>query len=378
MATDVSTAGADATAPDRPRVRAIYRDNSGRIHLDWPSGRISEALADERGTIWVDIDDRRGTGAREVEALFREVFDFHPLAIEDALQESNVPKVDDWGRYLYLVFHSLDFDPVTDEIRLHELDIFLGANFLVTYHFEPIPAVEQLLNDFGRDNGNRLRHGPDHLLYQLLDKGVADFLPAVEHLDESIDEVQDEVFRTPTPRTLERIFRIKTSALRLHRTLLPQREALNRLARDNYEQIDEKDRVYFRDVYDQAVLIQDISETLRDQIAAALDMYLSAASHRSNEIMKVLTIVTVMFLPLNFVVGFFGMNFFGETLAFRGDHWASGPLFVATCVAMLATPPLLWFWAYRRGWFQPEAILPGDDAEGREARPRRKRKPRIR
>ena len=378
MATDVSPASADppapAPAPAPPRVRAIYRNGEGQIFLDWPEGRIPEALADEGGTIWVDVDDRRATGIREVEALFRDVFKFHPLAIEDALQESNIPKLDDWQDYLYMVFHSLDFDPTTDELRLHELDIFLGVNYLVTYHYEPIKAVEQLLHDFARDRTGRLRHGPDHLLYQLLDKGVSDFLPAVEHLDDAIDEVQDEIFRDPRPRTLKAIFRIKTAALRLHRTFLPQREVLNRLARDEYRQIDDHDRVYFRDVYDQAVLIQDISETLRDQIAAALDMYLSAASHRSNEIMKVLTIFTVMFLPLNFVVGFFGMNFFGATLAFQGKHWASLPLFVTSCVFMLTAPPLV-LWGYRRGWFQPKAVLSGDEGPPDLDPPGRRRKP---
>ena len=222
-----------------PRIRVLYRTGSGEVHLDWPADRIGEAIRDESGTVWVDIDDDHGSNVAGVEALFRDVFGFHPLAIEDALRESNVPKLDDWDRYLYLVFHSIDFDPETDDLRLHELDIFLGKNYLVTYHSEPIQVVEHLRRNLERDDGRRLGHGADHVLYDLLDMGVSEFMPAVEHLDDAIDQAQDEVFRRPTPATLQKIFRVKRSALRLHRILIPQREVLNRLARDQYSQIDD-------------------------------------------------------------------------------------------------------------------------------------------
>ncbi len=383
MATDVSNADSDAPARSNgPVIRIVYRSGAGAIHHDWAFERIREALDDEGGSTWVDINDARGHASKDVEGLLRDVFQFHPLAIEDALQDSNVPKVDDWERYLYLVFHSINFDPETDDLRLHELDIFLGNNYLVTYHYEPVRIIDQLRESLRRDNGHRLRRGADHVLYQLLDLGVAEYLPAVEHLDDAIDEIQDEVFRNATPNTLRSIFRIKRSALRLHRIIIPQREVLNRLARDNYAQIDDQDRIYFRDVYDHAVVLQDISETLRDLIAGALDTYLSAVSNRSNEIMKVLTVATVMFLPLNFVVGFFGMNFFGDTLAFQGEHWASTALFWTTCAGMLLTPLILWYWVYRRGWFLPNVVAPDDPepdpGDDRGALPIRRKKPRSR
>jgi magnesium transporter len=354
-----------------PRIRIIYRAGSGEVRVDWPAERIGEAIQDEQGTVWVDIDDDKGSNVTGVEALFREVFQFHPLSIEDALQESNVPKLDDWSRYLYLVFHSIDFDPDTDDLRLHQLDIFLGQNYLVTYHFEPMPIVDQLRRILEGEAGSRLSQGADHLLYNLLDIGVSDYMPVVEHLDDAIDQAQDEVFRSPTPRTLQQIFRIKRSAMRLHRLLIPQREVLNRLARDPYPQIDAQDRVYFRDVYDHIVLVHDTSETLRDLISGAMDTYLSAVSYRSNEIMKILTIVTVMSLPLNFIVGFFGMNFFAETMAFTWPKLPSTFLFWSSFLVMALTPPAIWIWARRRGWFGSDLSLLSEES-GAEDDPARK------
>jgi magnesium transporter len=342
-----------AVAPERrvaPRIRILYRDASGTAHLDWPAGKLAEALADPGATVWVDVYDKE-SGLGEVESLFRDVFRFHPLAVEDALTESNSPKLDDWGEYLYGVFHTIDFDPDTDRVVTAELDFFLGRNYLVTYHAEPMEIVDGLRTLAERDGGQRLEMGADHLLYVLLDTGVAAYLPAFEHLDETIDAAQDEVFARATPRTLQKIMGVKQSALRLHRILIPQREVLNRLARDEYPQIDRKDRVYFRDVYDHLVRLHDISETLRDLITGALDTYLSATSNRTNEVMKTLTIVTVLFLPLNFVVGFFGMNFFGDNIHLDELRFPHVQIFLGVCLSMLAAPLALWIWARRRGWF---------------------------
>jgi magnesium transporter len=346
----MATASPPPKTATAPLMRVVYRTSGGEVHQDWPAERVAEAIKDEGGTLWVDIFNSGETSTSQVEALFRDLFHFHPLAIEDALQESHVPKVDNWENYLYLVFQSVDFDEDRHSLQLDELDIFLGKNYLVTYHFLAIPVLDQLRKNLEKDNGQRLANGPDHLLYYALDLLVAQYMPAIESLDEAIDRAQDEVFSTPTPRTLHRIFQIKRAALRLHRTLIPQREVLNRLARDPYPQIDPQDRVYFRDVYDHVVRLHDISETLRDLISGALDTYLSAISNRTNEVMKTLTLVTVMFLPMSFLAGFFGMNYFGESLAFQSPLPKTF-LFWLTCLVMVTTPWAMWYWARRRGWF---------------------------
>ncbi len=340
----------ESQAPAALRIRVVCRDSRGEIHFDWPVDKIQEAVDDAKATVWVDIEDPTVGGHDEAESLLLELFKFHPLAVEDALKECHVPKVDDWGDYIYIVFHTIDFCPKSDHLRMHELDIFLGKNYLVTYHNEPLNFLNQDRHNIERDPANRLRNGPDHLLYRFLDLAVAEFLPAIEHLDEGIDSAQEEVFRRPTPRTLQKIFRVKRSALRLHRMISPEREVLNRLARDSYDPVPEGHKIYFRDVYDHLVRVHDLSESLRDLISGALDTYLSAISNRTNDIMKALTVVTVMFLPMSFLSGFFGMNFFGDSLTFHAPL-PKVFLFVTTCFLMAVGFFAPWVLAYRRKWF---------------------------
>jgi magnesium transporter len=347
MATLQGRGEARATSP---RYRLIYRESAGALHLDWPLSRLAEALADAEGTLWLDIEDRHSDVA-EVERLFREAFGFHPLAVEDALQEANVPKIDDWEQYLYVVFQTISFVPEGLELELHELDAFLGTNYLVTYRTDRMELVEAVRTLIERDGGSRLKLGPDHILYYLLDRAVAGYMPAIEHLDDQIDAAQEEALERPGRHTLERIMAVKRAALRLHRVLIPQREVLNRLARDEYPQVDARDQVYFRDVYDHMVRLHDVSETLRDLISGALETYFSAISNRTNEVMKALTVVTVLFLPLNFMVGFFGMNFFGDNIhldTLRVSHTLAFGLILAT-MALGAWG--MWAWARWRGWF---------------------------
>lgn len=332
------------------RIRCCYRDGAGSIHHDWPVQRIEESIADPEGTLWVDIEDRGGTRAGEVERLFREVFRFHPLAIEDALTDANVPKVDEWDTYLYIVFHAIDFSIASHEVRLHELDAFLARNYLVTYRTGPLALVDRVWKFVDRDAENRLRRRPDHLLYLLLDAGVSDHLAAIEHLDEAVEEAMDSALARPSPATLQTIFEIKRAVARVYRVIVPQREVANRLARDDYPQVGARDRVYFRDVYDGLVRLHDLTEAIRDLVAGAIDTYLSVSANRTNEIMKTLTIVTVLFLPLNFVVGFFGMNFFGDNILLDESpgHWL---LFFLSCLILVAGPIGIWFLGRYRRWF---------------------------
>ena len=336
------------TAP--PHIRAVYREPDGTFHASWPVARFGEVLAIPGGTLWVDVESG-DEGLASVEALFRDVFRFHPLAIEDALQDTNSPKLDDWGEYLYSVFKAIRLDPHTFDLEFDELDVFLGKNYLVTCHVGPVAVLTDLRQQIEREEGARLERGPDHLFYLLLDRGVAAFLPAFERLDDALDAVEDEILSRPTPHVLRTITAVKHAAVRLHRVLIAQREVLNRLGRDPHPLIDSRDRVYFRDVYDLLVRLHDISETLRDLIAGSLDMYLSALSNRTNDTVKTLTVVTVLVLPLNFLVGFFGMNFFGDNILLRDARIPHGELFVLLCLIMLLAPYGMWLLGRWRRWF---------------------------
>jgi magnesium transporter len=195
-----------------------------------------------------------------------------------------------------------------------------------------------------------MQHGPDHLLFRFLERAVDQSLEVIEELDDRVDAIQNQVIENPRPETLQSIFRIKRAAIRLHKIFGPQREVLNRLARDPYKPVRPDHRVYFRDVYDHVVRIHDISESLRDLIAGTLETYLSVMSNRTNDIMKTLTLVTVMFMPMSFLVGFFGMNFFGETLAFQ-TPLPKRFLFVASLLVMCISPSVMWVYAKRKKWF---------------------------
>jgi magnesium transporter len=331
-------------------LRILYYSGEGKLDVDWPFERIGEALADLEGTTWVDILETNGD-LRRVETLFRDVFRFHPLAIEDALAETHLPKVDDWGEYIYTVYHSIDGDAQGSEISLNEIDIFLGRNYLVTYHTRPHALLARLRENARRDPAHRLAHGPDRFLYELFDSGADDFMHAIEQLDSRIELCQDSALNNPSRATLTKILTTKRACLRLHRILTPQREVFNRMARDAYGPIDSKDRVYFRDVYDHMVRLHDVLESMRDQLGGALDTYLTAVSNRTNQVMKTLTIVNVLFLPMNFLTGFWGMNFFGDNIHLNDLQFPHRLIFFLVCTAFLVAPWILWLFGRWQKWF---------------------------
>ena len=222
-------------------IRALYRTQDGKIRIDLKPDQFEAALKDTHGLLWVDFCE---TPPEQDAPILLNTFGFHPLAVDDALQESHVPKVDDWGQYLYIALHAVVFDQDAQDgehVDTLELDVFLGKQYLVTHHDKPIAAVDRVWTNCQRDE-RHLKAGADHLLYELADGIVADYMIVVDEIDEAIDRLEDEVFDKPTPDTLERIFKIKRAVLNLRRIISPQREVLNKLARDDYPVIDAKDR----------------------------------------------------------------------------------------------------------------------------------------
>lgn len=328
-------------------IRSLYYTAQGDLLTDLGIDQFKKALADAEGLLWVDFENTR---PEDDEPILSQVFGFHPLAIDDALQESHVPKVDDWGEYLYIVLHAITLAK-SDQAHLEtqELDIFLGHNYLVTHHDDPIHAIQRLWEICHRDE-RHMRNGPDYFLYRLADEVVASYMPVVEALDEAIDVTEDQVFDRPTTATLERIFALKRAILHLRRIIGPQREVLNKLARDDYRVVDAAARVYFRDVYDHLVRLHDISESIRDLVSGALDTYLSVINNRMNDIMRTLTIITTLFMPISFVAGFFGMNFFAPVIPL--EAWTGWPAFLLTSGIMVLLPLLMFIWIRRRGWLE--------------------------
>ena len=282
------------------------------------------------------------------------MFHFHPLAIDDALRQSHVPKLDDWDSYLYIVLHALAFDPAAEEqLSTRELDIFAGRTFLVTHRDQEIAPLDRVWAAC-RNDERMMGRGAVRLLYHLVDEIIGGHMPVVDAIDEEMERIEELILSASGPATLPHVLRIKRSLLHLRRIVAPQRETLNRLARDEFAVIEPVQRVYFRDVYDHLVRLYDIVEGLRDLAAGALDTYLSVINNRMNEVMKTFTLITTLFMPISFLTGFFGMNFFSPSNP--PAAWTGRIVFGAICAAIVLIPCLMYLWLKRRRWMGREPV----------------------
>ncbi len=326
-------------------IRTLFYSPGKSIRKNVMASEFQKLLRDRRGLLWVDF----AGDPPETCLPILQGFGFHELAIGDALQQTHSPKLDDWGDYLYVVLNYMNIKENSKawNIKIDELDIFLGQNYLITHHDLPIPALEDTWASCDRDPRN-VQNGADHLLYKIIDSLVAGYMPTVEKIDAAIDVLEDQIFDRPSPQTLERLFALKRALLAMRRILLPQREVLNKLARDDYKVIDPRDRIFFRDIYDHLVRLHDLNENLRDLVGGALDTYLSVVNNRMNDIMKTLTIITTLFMPITFLTGFFGMNFFEPVASLFG--WTSRQMFYVIAAIMLIFPFGMYLWMRRRTW----------------------------
>jgi len=326
-------------------IRILYRTAAGQLRTDLTLQELPTAFVDTKGLLWVDFE---GEPPEVCQPILTETFGFHALAVDDALVETHVPKVDDWGSYLYIALHAVHLDlKASSELGTHELDFFLGEHYLVSHHDEPVAAVSRVWDRCQRDQRHVASDG-DHLAYLIADELAAGYMHVFEEMDDALDALEDEIFDGSRRHTLEHIFVLKRAILNLRRVLAPQREVLNRLARDDYAVIDPRDRVYFRDVYDHMVRLYDINESMRDQASGALDTYLSVINNRMNDIMKTLTVITAIFAPITFVTGFYGMNFFAPSGQLHA--WTAAWPFMVILGIVALTPLLMWLWIRRRRW----------------------------
>ncbi len=326
-------------------IRALFFSQERGLQTDLPPQQFAEALKDAHGILWVDMDQ-----APEEMCLpiLRDTFGFHPLAIDDALEEAHSPKIDDWIQYLYLALQTVIVGAEAwQKLETHELDVFLGANYLVTYHPDPVEALDRVWKACRRDD-RHIQKGACHLLYRIADELASDCMAAVEVIDDEIDLIEDQVFGDPGPHLLEQIFTLKRTLVTLRRIIAPQREVLNKMSRGIYAVIPSEQSMFFRDVYDHLVRLYDIIDSLRDLVSGALDSYLSVVSNRMNEVMKTLTVITTLFMPISFLAGFFGMNFFQPTYPLPA--WTSSPAFIAALLLMAFAPVGMLLWMRRRAW----------------------------
>jgi magnesium transporter len=322
----------------------IFNDQGQRI----PKPDLKEAarcIANQSGLVWLDLNaDSVETSRR----ILEDTFGFHPLSIDDALVETHVPKIDDWQDYLYLALIAIDADaPLEDITKSIELDVFIGSNFLVTYHLQTCHAIDNVWAACQRDERYLVR-GSNYLLYNVLDRMADEYMALIDRMDLMVEEAEDAVLEKPSNTLLTDIFAIKRTLMNLRRVIAPQREVLNKLSRGDFPVVDQKDRMYYRDIYDHLVRIHDVTESLRDLVGGVLDIYLSVVNNRLNDIMKTLTIITTLFMPLSFLTGFFGMNYFSPVIDLH--QWTGMASFLIILVVMICLPLGMFLWMRKRAW----------------------------
>ncbi|MEN6409372.1 MAG: magnesium/cobalt transporter CorA [Anaerolineaceae bacterium] len=323
-------------------IRSVYYSSSGTSQKNLSSDQISTALQDAHGLLWVSLEQ---PDSSETD-LLRTIFHFHPLAIEDCQSTGyQTAKVDDYGEYIFIVAHALQPEPSLDQLDTQEINLFLGSNYLVTsFNAAHTPAFDKIWRRLERD-ARIGSNGPDFLCHAILDTMVDEYMPLLDEMDERIETIEDQVLEKPSSTYLSDILTLKHSIMTLRRIVAPQREVMNRLSRDDFPQIQAHSRIYFRDIYDHLVRIQDLSESIRDLVSDTLDTYLSATSNRLNEVMKALTIVSTVFLPLSFFAGVWGMNYqYMPELHFRYGYLIAWGTFLSIGLIMI------WYFK-KRGWF---------------------------
>ena len=304
---------------------------------------LQKVLATEGALLWVDIDSVDEAS----EILLRDVFKFHPLAIEDALNERiETPKVDDYGTYLFIVAQSVEAPNPNERLQLKELGLFLGENYVVSVHLKPIETVTALFDRVSQ-SGHMLARGADFLAHGIIDTMVDQLLPAVEELDEQLSSLEQSILERPDKQQLNEVLLLKRNTLRLRRSILPQRDMVNRLSRGEFGALIRSDAlIFYRDVYDHVVRVEELLDGLRDLADSALSSYLSMVNNRMNEVMKAMSVVAVIFLPLTLIASIFGTN-----LAFSAIGVTLKGGFVWMLVAMALITAVQIYFFRRRGWF---------------------------
>lgn len=319
---------------------AYYLSPEGRLHRNLGEEEIRQAFESKHGLLWVDICDT----TPEDGAFLERVFGFHHLAIEDCVSTAvHAPKVDDYDNHLFIVVHGINHQAETDIVETAELALFLGSHFVVSTHNYPlfsVAYVRRLVEETGRP----MRRGADFFAHALIDALVDNVLPTIDAVSEAAEAIEEEAIRDPRQSTIEAILKFKRSTLRLHRVMAPQREILYRLSRGEFTLIGEEAQIFYRDVYDHIVRIQDLNQTLRDRADNALSTYLSSLANRQNETMRVLSMVATIFLPLALLAGIYGMNF--DNMPELHCPWAY--FVVLGFMALVVAVAMYWFWA--RNW----------------------------
>jgi len=296
----------------------LYLPDSG-VTIHEGIGDFDTWCRQDTALLWVDMCKPTD----EESFVLTNDFRFHPLAIEDVIAEKPRTKLDDYERYLFLVFQVVDYIGRQEGLKLTEIDLFLSRNSLVTVRYDDHRIFDYLYSRTERDERLMMR-GIDFLFHAVVDTIVDNYNTTLDILEYEIDQVEDDVLGEPDEDTVKSIFTLRRDIMQLKRTVLPQKEVISQLSRQHYRLVSEKAALYFSDIHDHLVRISDVADSHRDTLNSALEVYYSSVSTKTNQIIKVLTMFTVLFIPPTFLVGLWGMNFeFMPELGWEHGYWFS-------------------------------------------------------
>jgi magnesium transporter len=294
---------------------------------------------------WMNVE---GLGDAAIISQLGNIFDLHRLALEDVINVHQRAKVEQYGEHHFVVARMV---MLREQLETEQLSLFLGHNFVLTFQ-EGLPGdcLEPVRTRLRRGQSRMREAKTDYLAYALLDAVVDSYFPVLEEYGERLEGLEQELLTRPTTDTTVRLHDIKRDLLTLRRVIWPQREAINVLLRDEVSLITHETRLHLRDCYDHTVQLIDLVETYRELSSDMMDVYLSSISNRTNEIMRVLTVIATIFIPLTFIAGIYGMNFDTEVSPWNMPElkWYWGYPFSLAVMALVAFTQLVFFW--RRGW----------------------------
>lgn len=343
------TAPGTLRAPEKrtTQVRVTVMDYGPDRLVEKTVSRVEELFPyrDSPSVTWINVEGLHDVAF--LEALGKH-FGFHPLALEDILNCGQRPKIEDYGKYHFLVMKSLLY---AETLETEQISFFLGGNYVITFQEIPGDSFEAVRERIRRGKGMIRNAGSDYLAYALIDALVDEFFPVLEKYGEQIEDLEAALLEKPTPETIQEIHRIKRELLMVRRAAWPERDVINSMQREESDVIRPETQVFLRDCYDHTIQVIDMIETYRELASGMLDVYLSSVSNRMNEIMKVLTIISTIFIPLNFIAGIYGMNFNTERSPLNMPEldWYYGYLFALALMLTVAALLVLYF--RKRRWF---------------------------
>ena len=285
-------------------IRSFVFSQGKLISQDPALDFLKMVLIDEDAQIWVDVDQPT---EEESKAVLETLFNFHPLAIEDCVAVSEQPKVDEYDGYLFLVVHAVDFLSAEHEFRTSELNLFVGKNFLVTYHDRPLRSVAATI-DRVLKNSAAVARAPDRLTYTVLDLLLDHYQPALDDMARDFDALENELLTSGGDGLVERIFRLKNEVRRVRQIMAPQREVIARLARGEFKLVRAHLLPYYRDLLDRLNRMTMLAEAYRDSLTDTLQVHLNLQQMQVNKVIKVLTVMATLTVPFLAITSFYGMN----------------------------------------------------------------------